>query len=237
VFRFPTVSALCVFGAAAQFSGGADQTNVRGHVLSDQSLSESYVVELHPLSGGMNKPHALTNAAGDFRLSGVDSGDYWLIVTDRQGRTVYQQLQHVDKSAAPLEVRLPSVANPKPPSGSVTIASLRHKVPRQAVHEYKAAVAARKHADREAALAHLLKAVELDPQFAEAHNDIAAQYIEGKRYDNALEELDKAAALDPASTVIELNRAACLSKMGRLAEAETSARRSMQLDGGSRRSR
>ena len=96
---------------------------------------------------------------------------------------------------------------------------------------------ARLHADNETALAHLVKAVAIDPEFAAARNDLAAQYMARKQFDSALAELNKAEALDPGSTVIELNRALCLARMGRLVEAETPARRAVQLDGGSQRSR
>jgi tetratricopeptide (TPR) repeat protein len=237
MIRLPAVAALCVFRAVAQFPGGPDHTILCGQVLTDQLMAESYIVELQPLSGSMNRQQTLASNNGEFQISGVELGDYRLTVTDHAGRTLYQQLLHVDKSGAPIEVRLPSNTNAKPPAGAVSYASLQHKVPRSAVHEYKAAVEARQHADPEAALAHLRKAVAIDPQFAAAHNDLAAQYLDGKLYDSALEELDKAVALDPASIPVKLNRAICLSRLGRYTEAETSARQAVQLDGGSSRSR
>ena len=236
MIRFLTIAALCVFGAAAQFPGDTDHTILRGQVLSDQLMPESYIVELQPLSGSMNHQQTLASTSGEFQMSGVELGDYRLTITDHAGRLLYQQLLHVDKSGSPIEVRLPSNTNVKP-GGTVSYANLRHKVPRSALHEYKAAVEARKHADPEATLAHLRKAVALDPQFAAAHNDLAAQYLDGRLYDVALEELDRAVALDPASTAVKLNRAICLSRLGRLAEAEASARQAVQLDGGSPRSR
>jgi Flp pilus assembly protein TadD len=237
MIRFLTASALFVFGAAAQFPGSGDQTIVRGQVLGDRPIGDVYIVELQPLSGSMNKQQTVASGAGDFHLSGVELGDYRLIVTDRQGGVIYEQLLHIDKSGAPIEVRLPSSSSAKAPAGMVTLASLRHKVPKAAVREYRAAVEARNHGDGGAVLAHLLKAASIDPGFAAAHNDIAAQYIDVKRYDGALAELDKAEALDPASVAVQLNRALCLSRMSRLVEAEAAARRAMQLDGASPRSR
>jgi hypothetical protein len=237
MIRVLTLSALCVFGAAAQFPGSGDQTIVRGQVVSDRPIGDAYLVELHPLSGSMNKQQTVASGDGDFHMTGVEVGDYRLIVTDRQGGVIYEQLLHIDKSGAPIEVRLPSSSRATAPAGTVTFASLRHKVPKQAVREYKAAVEARHHADGEAALAHLLKAVAIDPDFAAAHNDIAVQYVERKRFDNALAELEKAEALDPTSIAVQLNRALCLARMGRFVEAESPARRAVQLDGGSPRSR
>jgi tetratricopeptide (TPR) repeat protein len=237
MIRFLTLSALFVFGAAGQFPGTGDQTTVRGQVLSDRPLGDAYIVELHPLSGSMNRQQTIASGTGDFHMSGVEVGDYRLIVTDHQGGVIYQQLLHIDKSGAPIEVRLPASSSAKAPAGTVTLASLRHNVPKQAVREYRAAVEARHRADGETAIAHLLKAVAIDPEFAAAHNDMAAQYLDGKRYDSALAELDKAEALDPASIAVQLNRAICLSRIGRFVEAETAARRAMQLDGASARSR
>jgi len=81
------------------------------------------------------------------------------------------------------------------------------------------------------------KALRIDPDFVAAHNDLATDYIVLKQFDKALAELDKAAKLDPAAWVVPMNRAVCLMQIGRFDEAEKAARRAVQLNGTSPRTR
>jgi Tfp pilus assembly protein PilF len=123
------------------------------------------------------------------------------------------------------------------PAGSVSFASLSHKVPRQAQRAFDAAENARKHADEDAWSRHLQEALAIDSQFAPAHNDLAIYYVRHKMFDQALAEIDQAAALDSGAAPIQINRVACLAVMGRLDQAEIAARRAVQLTGASPRAR
>lgn len=222
----------------AQFPGGGSQHTIRGQVMSDVSTTEVYTVELYTNGVAQTpSPRAYTTSTGDFEMQAVSDGDYQLKVMDKQGRVLQQQMVRVDGSSAPLEVRLPGGKPDAPPSGSVTFAALSHKVPRKVRNELKAAEEARRRGDHEKSVEHLQKALRLDPDSAAAHNDIATDYIGLEKYEAALVELDRAEKLDPAAAVVPMNRAACLLQMGRLPEAETAARRAVQLNGASPRTR
>jgi tetratricopeptide (TPR) repeat protein len=71
----------------------------------------------------------------------------------------------------------------------------------------------------------------VDPAFAQARSDLAAQYIDLKRYPEAFVQLAEASRLDPASATIALNSAICLERVGDLERAEAAARRAVALNG------
>jgi len=237
VFRFLTLCGLCVLQAAAQWPDGSKGVLLRGQIVSDQTPLDAYVVELRPLSGQSAKQQTLANSGGDFLFQSVEVGEYSAIISDRQGLTVYQTMVHVDRSSGSLEIRLPSDQNPKPGSGVVTIASLQHRTPKAALREYRNAMAAKSKGDPEATTSHLRASIRIDPDFAEAHNDLAVQLVAARDYPQALDEIDKAASLDPNSAIVQLNRAVCLAKMGRFADAESPARKAVENDKGAARAR
>ncbi len=236
--RFLAGVSLLTLELYAQFPGFPTQRTVHGQVISDRQFTESYSVELNTTGATLSPAlRCYTTPNGDFQIEGVSDGNYQLTITDHQGRRIQQQLVHVDSSGTSIEVRLPSEKHDAPPSGSVTFAELNHKVPRKARNELKAAEEARSQGDHQNSMLHLEKALRIDPDFAAAHNDLAMDYMSLHRFENALTELERAEKLDPAAEVIEINRAACLLEMGRLKDAESAARRSVQINGTSPRSR
>jgi tetratricopeptide (TPR) repeat protein len=236
--RFLAGVSLFTIELCAQFPGASSQRALRGQVVSDQPFAETFTVELN--TTGVAQIAALksyTSPNGDFQIDGVSDGNYQLTLSDQQGRVIERQLVHVDSSQSSVEVRLPSYKDDAPPSGSVTLAGLTHKVPRKAQNELKTAEEARSRGDRQKSILHSEKALRLDPDFAAAHNDLATDYIVLKQFDRALAELDQAAKLDPAAWVVPMNQAVCLMQIGRFEEAEKAARRAVQLNGTSPRTR
>jgi Tfp pilus assembly protein PilF len=231
------LAVVCLFGLGlhAQLQSDSLKTTLRGHISGEGTTYGEYTVALYSLSGNTQVGQALADPTGEFAVSGISEGDYRLIVTNREGAVLKEDLVRAG-TGSPIEVRLQERTQPQTLGGIVTVTQLRHKAPKKAQQELQAAHRARFHNDQDASLAHLLRAVALDRQFADAHSDLAAQYITLKHYDLALVEADEAARLDPASGTAQLNRAVCLSRMDRLAEAETAARLARQLDPASHRS-
>ena len=236
--RFLAGVSLFILELCAQFPGASSQRELRGQVVSDQPFAETFTVELN--TTGVAQIAALkcyTGPTGDFQIDGVSDGNYQLTLSDQQGRVIERQLVHVDSSQSTIEVRLQSNKEDAPPSGSVTLAGLSHKVPRKAQNELKTAAEARSRGDRQKSIVHLERALRIDPDFVAARNDLATDYIVLKQFDKALAELDRAAKLDPAAWVVPMNRAICLMQSGRFEEAEKAARRAVQLNGTSPRTR
>jgi len=238
MIKFLAVVSLSALNLAAQFPGGGSATaTLRGRVQTDEIVVEPYNVELRSVSDPMGTHRGFTNSMGEFQIQGVAEGEYQLTISDRLGRPILQQLVHADSSGIPIDVRLPSKSGSAAPAGSVSFASLSHKVPRKAQHAFDAAEKARKRGDDDAWSRHLQEALAIDPQFAPAHNDLGTYYMRHNMFDLALAELDQAAALDSGAASVQINRAGCLAQMGRLDEAEIAARRAIQLNGGSPRAR
>jgi tetratricopeptide (TPR) repeat protein len=101
---------------------------------------------------------------------------------------------------------------------------------RQAVKEFRASVKAIESGGCGQAIAHLKRALEIEPQFFEAHNNLGSCYMKGKQFELALASLAEAHALDAGSAVLESNLAAALLALRRHAEAEEAACRALRLD-------
>lgn len=227
---------LCVSGLA-QFSFDPRATVLRGRVSADRSALQLYSVLIESLSDRMTRQTTVTDIGGEFNINGVPCGEYRLTVSDRSGATVHQGFISVIDNGPPVEIQVAREQVSRPTAGVVTIAALRHKVPRKAARRLESALAARRRGDLKQSVHELLGALSIDPGFTEAHNNLAAAYIDLGRYDDANRELDVAATIDPASPLVALNRAVCLTRMGEMSEAEVFARRAIELDRTSPRAR
>jgi tetratricopeptide (TPR) repeat protein len=120
---------------------------------------------------------------------------------------------------------------------TVSVARLRHHIPRRALKEFNKSADAVEKGDSQAAIAHLKKALEIDPAFVEAHNNLGARYLVLQQYERALEEFQKALALDDRATLVYPNMAIAYLGLGRYADAERAARRGLWCDPTSNRCR
>jgi tetratricopeptide (TPR) repeat protein len=77
---------------------------------------------------------------------------------------------------------------------------------------------------------HLEKAIEIDPDYMEAHNNLGIRYLSFDQYDKALAEFQRTVKLDPASEKGYSNLSSALAILRRFPEAEVAARRAVQLD-------
>jgi tetratricopeptide (TPR) repeat protein len=230
MIRFLAAVFLFHAAASAQIPNDPARTfTLHGRVITQTETHQSYVVQLASGANHLIIPGVSTDLAGEFHINGLSSGQYSLTVTDSVGRILQEGFVNVVDNV-PLEIRLQPAATARPPSGAISVAKLRHKVPGKAAREFNAAKRARRTGDIDQALAHLLNATRIDPDFMEAHNNIAAALIDLKRFDEAMRELDRAAELDPTDALVNINRAVCLSRMGDFAEAEVFARRAVELD-------
>lgn len=233
MMRLLAVVSLCGLSLAAQFP--AATSTLRGRVQTDEIVVEPYNVELRSVSDPMGTHRGFTNSSGEFQIQGVADGDYQLTISDRLGRPILQKFVHADSSGIPIDIRLPSKSGSPAAAGSVSFASLSHKVPRKAQRAFDAAEKARQHGDDEDWSKNLHAALAIDPLFVPAHNDLGTYYMRHNMFGLALAELERAAALDSGAAQVQINLAGCLAQMGRLDEAEVAARRAVQLNGGSSR--
>jgi len=122
-------------------------------------------------------------------------------------------------------VPTPTIATIAPairePAGTVSAARLRHRPPKAARKGYEKALKLLQNGRPEESATELEKAIALDPDYAEAHNDLGVAYIRLGRNPEAASEFRRAIALLPGESIPHSNLAWVLSAMRRPAEAES----------------
>jgi tetratricopeptide (TPR) repeat protein len=190
------------------------------------------------LDGGMGMHfRAEVDGSGFFRLSRVPAGEYVGRVVGSSGITIYSTTVSVRVAMPPVVFRLPEMRPESQAWGTVSVARLQHKVPAKAVKEMELAERATKKNDTNSSIDHLRKAIAIDPDYMEAHNNLGIRYIATDQGALALAELQKAIQLEPRSASLEANLAIALICLHRPAEAEKAARMSVDLNGTNPRTR
>jgi Tfp pilus assembly protein PilF len=154
-----------------------------------------------------------------FRFKGVEAGKYTLFVA-AQDLGVSKQTLIIGKSHSDednrilIEVRL----EPKSASSSeVSVASLT--VSDEARSEYQKALECLSRQDREEAIRHLERAVEVAPQYADAWNRLGTISYKAQEYERAEHYFREAIEQDPSSYSPLVNLGAALLLQDRLQEA------------------
>jgi len=138
-----------------------------------------------------------------------------------------------DKNRAIREtLHLPDPPRPPVISGTVSAATLRHAIPKAAAKAHERArklFASGKFSD---ALRELEKAVALDPDFAEAHENLGALYLKLGRPAESEPHLRRAIELNPSSSFAHSDLSMVQLLAGDKEAAERSARRALELSRG-----
>jgi len=213
---------------SAETGWRGDVVSVSGEVETASAPGDSLVVVL--TSGFEMERRADVRSGGDFQFGDVPYGDYELKVTTVYGQVIHREYVSVNSMTNHISVRLSRQRVERPGSGTVSAARLRHKIPSKARKEFEKGVEAARKDDSAAAIGHLTRATELDPDFMEAHNSLGIQHLKCDGYEPALAQFQKAIELDPGARAPVANLAATLLALGRSAEAETAARKAVRLD-------
>jgi len=217
----------------ASVCGAQSTRRLEGEIISESGADVSHLtVELHGVNPGEPPVTARTGIHGEFLLEVAGSGTYLLRVLDMAGNQVTWQQVTVSPMNGQLEVRLPETPRNRPSGGTVTVTQLRHRPDKRAYRDALKAERLSKGGDHAQAAAALEGAVALDPEYAEAHGNLGAEYTWLQRYADAVAEFRRSIALDPAVPAMQSNLAFALIHIGKWDEAEYWARRSLQLDSG-----
>jgi tetratricopeptide (TPR) repeat protein len=107
----------------------------------------------------------------------------------------------------------------QPPPGVLDAATLDTDVPAEARAAYEQAMKAVGQGETEAALAAFKHALELDPHYLRARNDLGVLYLQLKRLDEAAETLRQAVKLNKHFYYPRLNLGIVLNRQGKYKEA------------------
>ena len=159
--------------------------------------------------GAMHRPLPRTAIAGDFGF--LDSSDPFLAIPSRPAATNESNAAPGARSAS-----------------RVPVTQLR--IPFKASKEFERARKAFRSGELRSSAEHLQKAVQIYPDFLDAHNALGLRFIQIGEYQKALAEHEIALSLDPGSAPSHQNVALALLLLNRYHEAEVEARQALELD-------
>lgn len=205
---------------------------VWGEISTGYSAMSNWIIELIPRNGGAPQRIA-PEFDGSFEFRDVTPGLHEVRVSDARGRLLYDEVISIrGNERLSIKPRLD-----EPPQSSkaemVSVAQLRHKIPREAHVEFRKGTEALKKREVRSAVDHLKAAVAIDPAFADAHNDLAVAYLRLNEDQESAEHFQKAIELDPGYQPAGNNLCVVLLKMKRYAEAGEVAGRILKTGAGS----
>ncbi len=172
---------------------------------------------------------AYTDGAGRFSFRNIQlqADQIHYVVVEAEGFEPYREridrlvdLQfggHITVVLEPLrEVRSNDPANSL--FGAVDVTQLN--IPEDAVDEYQRAVEDAEKGDTDKSIERLLKALEIAPEYTEAHNKLGSQYNELGRFDDARAAFEKAREANPPWAIPVINLGMLLYQRGEASEAE-----------------
>ncbi|HXJ40364.1 MAG TPA: tetratricopeptide repeat protein [Bryobacteraceae bacterium] len=124
---------------------------------------------------------------------------------------------------------VPNQPSDRPINGTVSVSRLRHHVPARAQNELARSEREYQQGRVQSSIAHLRKAIAIDPDYMEAHNNLGARYIALGDNDRAIEQLEIALRLDPSSAFAHLNLSLAFYFLKRGNEAEQCARNAIRM--------
>ncbi len=138
---------------------------------------------------------------GQFRFDGVIMGRYTIVIDSERYKYV-QQLLVVDMQVfAMITLDIPMYPRRVPAGGNplVSVEELRRDVPRDAVEEYERAVEELQKENSDRAIDHLGRALEIAPDFYDAHLQLGFTHQRAERPNEAIASLERAVELNDVS--------------------------------------
>ena len=207
------------------------QVNLHGQIANpSEAVLVGFSVELCERTGRVISRMQVT-ASGEFYFESVPSGFYILRVVDSSGNFITEQLVDPNNGSGEILVKLPEGEGDRPASGSVSLAELQHKVPPRALKEAEKADKAVHKNDLPTVISHLEKALEIDPEFFAARRNLAKALLSTGQNEKAIPVLQKLLQAEPRSILAYDGLGAVYLTSHRFADAETAARKALEIDG------
>lgn len=195
-----------------------------------ERLVHGYVVALEDSATHRDFATADVETDGAFRFRNVPYGEYLLKVETYYGEVLHQDYVSVGSRTTPILVQLPTKKDARPPSEGVAVGRLQHPPAKKA---YQAFLDAQKFSEvgRYAEAAKKLeRAIEISPDYADAHSNLAAQYVRMGRNEEAVTEIGRAMEIAKPNAVDLSNLACAQSAMQHYGDALKSARAAVRID-------
>jgi len=228
---FP-LAALALFVAAADLpsgtpeavEGGAKSCQIWGQIAGAAGrVQEGLDIELTGSEKSANQRVRAT-ANGNFELRAVPPGEYQFRIVDRSGKVLHQQTQWLGDKPESVLLLVPDRQAELAGKYAVSFAQLQRRTPARAWKAFREAHKAGAEGDLTRCIQRLEEALSIDPDFAEAHSDLAAILARVDRTEEALGHAQTAFRLNPRLPEAGANFALLLASLKKYPEAEITAR-------------
>jgi tetratricopeptide (TPR) repeat protein len=214
----------------AQFSSGPG-SRISGQLRSHGDAGSSdFLVELYDL-----RTNAMIErvpvSQGEFEFDHVPPGSFTVrVVTEPGGPPIVEEFHEFEPGSEPLVLQLPEISAAKPISGIVSLHQLEHPIDKKAIKEAYEAQQYERANNLPQAVAKLEKAIQISPQFRDAHLNLGVQYARLGRTADARAQFQKALDIGPPAAAIYADLSLTSLAVRDYREAETFARKALQLD-------
>ena len=216
----------------AQPGPSAIRSFIRGEIqASNPSSLSGLTIELTPSGGRGPVLRADVDHGGGFHLRSPEAGFYEARILNPAGNLVQQETVWIQdaNNALTFHLRENQAKTTAPFSGTVSAAQLRHHPPSGAVKEFRKGLDAMRRRETPRALTHVHKALEIDPDYFDAHELLGIAHLNANRYEEAAREFETAVRLDSESAAAHRNLAISWSHLSRFAEAVRPAQQAVRL--------
>jgi tetratricopeptide (TPR) repeat protein len=199
---------------------------VRGELVCACPMPGNWTVELGNDVMGMSET-AVVNPDKTFEFRSITPGTHELRVISSSGQVLHREVVSINSFGQPLSIHVPddSSAN-RSTDGTRTISlqQLQHKVPAAAQKAFQKGEQAGSKGNLDLARTLFQEAVNIDPGFADAYNELGATEAGLKQLPAAAEHFQKAIDLAPEHPKALSNLSIVLAQMNRFHEAGQMAR-------------
>jgi tetratricopeptide (TPR) repeat protein len=190
---------------------------VRGEILPHEAAS----VEIHAVSS----PFAASTLAGPdghFRFKDIQPGAYTVLIATHLGREVRRTVEvsgALANSRHQVALQIRADGEDVSRDSSTTLSAQEWQVPQRALREYKEAQKEIAKRDFDAARASLSRAVEIEPRFVAAWNQLGTMAYQSARYREAEADFRRGIEADPNAYEPLVNLGGVLLNLGQFEEA------------------
>lgn len=211
---------------------GEEEGVIRGQIyMGNVVAGQLYVIVKKP---GMDSYDQRVSVSGDgtFMFSGSNNATYLLRIVDNAGNVLDEELV-TPNTMGYVEIQLRERKDARPVNGTVSAFELNHKVPSKAYKEARAADKSLQKKDTDAYLAHLEKAVEIDPDYLLARRNLGIMYLRTGQLQKSIDEFQEVTKRDSRSLTAYAGISSAYLQLEKFKDAEEAARRALSVDPGS----
>lgn len=236
LLRVPLSLVLVVLGASAQGRSG----NIHVYVTfpDDRAPSEQVKVELISGTNGDRVTETFTNDHGQAQFLGVAIGNYHVVVSGEGIQTTESDTFTVDdrKATQSIFVRVrPNVDDReinRGAAGASTVAASNLRIPAKASKEFDKATELMSKQEWQKAIERLNKALALDPNYAQAYNNLAVAYARLGDSDRERQALQKAVVANDHFAPAFVNLGQMEMRLHNFTAAEDALQKATSVDPG-----